>query len=192
MQNEALPGRKILEHVVAAMKKGDLRPGDRIIPKSIADRLGTSTIPVREALFQLVGREMLVERHREGFYVAPLNVMTLRSLYDQHKRAIGIALQAWRDDERRFGTPRDIWDMFATIVERARCPAMSGVQRYLAGRLLAARAYEMNRVTAREIAAALVTAMRAGETAIIGQECDRFHDQCIEDAPLIVQRMTKD
>jgi len=190
-KHEASTGQKILDYVTAALRSGEIRPGDRIIPKNIAERVGTSLIPVREALYQFVGREMVIERHREGFYAAPLNADILQSLYREHAKIIDSCVEFWRPPIQRVGLLRDPWELFAVIATQSQCPALIGVQRYLAGRLLVARLHETDRATAGELAAALTVATRDGDTAGIRKESDRFHQRCIEESSAITRKMSQ-
>lgn len=61
---------------------GEVPIGTRLREGRIAERLGVSRTPVREALLRLFA-ERFLERHPEGgFRVAPPSVETLRQLYD--------------------------------------------------------------------------------------------------------------
>jgi DNA-binding GntR family transcriptional regulator len=64
-----------------AIVSGELRAGESLGLVSLAESLGVSTTPVREAL-QLLAREGLVigEAHR-GYRVAPLDEMSVRDLF---------------------------------------------------------------------------------------------------------------
>jgi len=53
---------------------GDLRPGQRVDEKGIAEAFGTSRTPVREALTQLVSSGLLQKSARQGAFVSRLNL----------------------------------------------------------------------------------------------------------------------
>lgn len=185
-KHDASIGQKILDHVTAALRNGAIRPGDRIIAKTIAERVGTSSIPVREILYQLVGREMVIERYREGFYAAPLNAVILDSLYREHARVIDTCAEFWSPGAPGVGLLRDPWELFALIAAQSRSPALIGVQRYLTGRLAVVHRHEMDRATSRNLVAALIEALRGGSVDRIRSECARFHQQCSENVPAII------
>lgn len=70
-----------------------LMPGDRFTETEMADRLGLSRTPVREALFRLQ-REGLVRVHfRSGWEVMPLDFTLFDELYDIRKLFEATAVQ---------------------------------------------------------------------------------------------------
>src|SRR5690554_4517346 len=63
---------KVANEVREAIQRGELSPGERLVERTLAARLGVSHIPVREALTRLA-EEGLVERTpRRGARVAAL------------------------------------------------------------------------------------------------------------------------
>ncbi|TMC47541.1 MAG: GntR family transcriptional regulator [Chloroflexi bacterium] len=69
---------------------GRLRPGDNLRLATLAQRLGVSTTPVREALVHL-HREGLVEGEpRKGFRVAQLRRSDIRDLFQVHAFIAGL------------------------------------------------------------------------------------------------------
>lgn len=76
---------RVMGALRSAILSGELRPGDRLIELRIAERLGTSQTPVREA-FAALEREGLVSKQRhQGTFVTELSprelneVLTLRA-----------------------------------------------------------------------------------------------------------------
>ncbi|MEY4400813.1 MAG: hypothetical protein RL072_678 [Actinomycetota bacterium] len=61
----------------------------KILPKQIAERCGTSFIPVREALRILEAEGFIVFRHNRGAWVTPVSLTDLEDLYD-----VRIAMEA--------------------------------------------------------------------------------------------------
>jgi DNA-binding GntR family transcriptional regulator len=58
-------GQHVYENLKEAILKGDLTPGSRMIESRVADVLGTSRTPVREAIHKLE-REGLLRKHPNG------------------------------------------------------------------------------------------------------------------------------
>ncbi len=82
-----IPGRQsttksqILDHLRNLIISAELLPGRRLSENELAQELGTSRTPVREAL-QFLQREGLIEvRPQRGSYVAPINIKNLESNY---------------------------------------------------------------------------------------------------------------
>jgi DNA-binding GntR family transcriptional regulator len=73
------------QHAVAALRRaivgGDLRPGQRVIQEDLAERLGMSVAPVREALRVLEQEGQLTYRPRRGYFVTELRVEDLEEIY---------------------------------------------------------------------------------------------------------------
>jgi DNA-binding GntR family transcriptional regulator len=73
------------EAVAAALRQAiverQLRPGDRIRQEEVAQRLGVSVIPVREALKVLEGEGQVTYQPRQGYAVAQLNLADLAEVY---------------------------------------------------------------------------------------------------------------
>jgi DNA-binding GntR family transcriptional regulator len=74
------------EHAVAWLRQaiiaGELTPGGRVIQEEIAERIGVSVAPVREALRVLEQEGQLTYRPRRGYYVTELRVEDLEEIYE--------------------------------------------------------------------------------------------------------------
>ncbi|MFW0783983.1 GntR family transcriptional regulator [Gordonia sp. CPCC 206044] len=70
-----------LEELRRLILSGGAPPGSLIAPAEVADVLGVSTIPVREALKTLVGEGLVVHRRNAGYRVGQLSADELREIY---------------------------------------------------------------------------------------------------------------
>jgi DNA-binding GntR family transcriptional regulator len=80
----AVPGtaaQHALEGLRLAMVEGELRPGDRVRQEEIAERLGVSLAPVREALAVLEQEGQVTYLPRRGYTVAELELGEVREIY---------------------------------------------------------------------------------------------------------------
>src|SRR3954447_18849937 len=65
----------------AAIVAGDLRPGNRIGQEEVAERIGVSLIPVREALRVLESEGQVTYIARRGYFVTELRVDDLVEIF---------------------------------------------------------------------------------------------------------------
>jgi DNA-binding GntR family transcriptional regulator len=78
--NTALPGA-IASALRAAIVQGDLSPGEQIRQAEWAERLGTSRIPVREALKSLAAEGLLSHDHNRGYFVTRFGPHEMAQVY---------------------------------------------------------------------------------------------------------------
>jgi DNA-binding GntR family transcriptional regulator len=71
-----------LDGLRRAIVDGTLRPGARIVQEDVADGLGVSVAPVREALRVLEQEGQVAYRPRRGYTVAELRVADLEEIYE--------------------------------------------------------------------------------------------------------------
>ena len=80
------PRALLADQVYAALKQQlqdfQLVPGDRFSEADIAQRLGVSRTPVREALFRLRNEGRLEVESKSGWFVRPIDFNRLEQLYD--------------------------------------------------------------------------------------------------------------
>jgi DNA-binding GntR family transcriptional regulator len=94
------------EHVLAQLRldilSGELRPGERVTQEDVADRLGVSIAPVREALRVLEQEGQVTYKPRRGYFVTELRVEDLQEIYALRQiledRQVRRALPALDDD----------------------------------------------------------------------------------------------
>lgn len=72
----------IYERLKAALFEFRMLPGDRFTEAEIAERVGTSRTPVRQALYRLQREGFLDVRFRNGWEVRPLDFEQLDALYE--------------------------------------------------------------------------------------------------------------
>jgi DNA-binding GntR family transcriptional regulator len=83
------------QHAVESLRHtfiaGDLKPGERVRQEEIAERLGLSLAPVREALAVLEQEGQLTYRPRRGYFVTELDLDDLHEIYDLRRLVEGRA-----------------------------------------------------------------------------------------------------
>src|SRR5579859_7836235 len=73
---------QVAAHLRETVMSGRLRPGEFIRLDAVAQELGTSVTPVREALLSLRGEGMVRLIPRRGFVVSPLSRLDVEDLFD--------------------------------------------------------------------------------------------------------------
>lgn len=71
---------QVADELRSAIHSGELAPGDRLIERKLAARLGVSHIPVREALTRLADERLVVRAPRRGARVAELTAADLEEI----------------------------------------------------------------------------------------------------------------
>jgi DNA-binding GntR family transcriptional regulator len=84
---------KVYEYLREGILNGRINPGDRLVESDLANRIGTSRTPVREALHTLE-REGLVESlHRVGYIVRPISELEVSELCEIRLSLEALALR---------------------------------------------------------------------------------------------------
>lgn len=71
----------VLGELRRAIVSGELRPGEQIRQEALAERLGTSRVPLREALKILEGEGQVAYHPHRGYFVAELSSSDLVEVY---------------------------------------------------------------------------------------------------------------
>jgi DNA-binding GntR family transcriptional regulator len=72
---------RVMSFILAQMDAGELRPGDRVNAARVAESVGLSITPVREALGQLAGRGVLDLLPDRGAVVTAMSPQDVRQLF---------------------------------------------------------------------------------------------------------------
>src|ERR1700742_4856813 len=99
----------VVRSLMRAIASGELQPGTRLSPARLAEDLGVSHIPVREALAALEAVGQVKSIPRVGFFVAELSAEDIKDIY--HWRGI------LEDDANRIAVPNLTDDDLALMRE---------------------------------------------------------------------------
>lgn len=93
--------QRVYETIMEAMDAGELKPGSRIVAAELAQRLGVSRGPVREALAVLAGQGLVELMADRGAILRPLSQHDLAGIYEVSApvAALGLRAAALRIDE---------------------------------------------------------------------------------------------
>lgn len=78
------------------LRDGVFRPGERIAATEVADLLGLSPTPVREALSRISGEGLLEDRRGQGFFVSALTGLDIADLYRLSLTHLTLAMDSQR------------------------------------------------------------------------------------------------
>jgi DNA-binding GntR family transcriptional regulator len=85
--------RKVVEQVRQEISTGRLRPNQRLVESEIAEKLGISRTPVREAL-RILETEGYIKRHpRGGLTVTDYSIDEIRNIYEVREALESMALK---------------------------------------------------------------------------------------------------
>lgn len=102
--NEYLPLRDVVFNTLRqAILKGELEPGERLMEIHLADRLGVSRTPIREAIRKLELEGLVVMVPRKGAEVAKISEKSLRDVLEIRRSldelAIELAIQRMTEED---------------------------------------------------------------------------------------------
>lgn len=104
--DEYLPLRDVVFQTLRqAILKGELEPGERLMEIQLAERLGVSRTPVREAIRKLELEGLVVMVPRKGAEVASITEKNVRDVLEVRKalEELAVTLACQRMDESQFG-----------------------------------------------------------------------------------------
>ena len=78
------------------LRAGSLAPGHRLEAARLADEIGVSMTPVRDALNRLVGEQLVEANAGDGFHVPRMSEADLRDLYEWHSALVIMAVRTAR------------------------------------------------------------------------------------------------
>lgn len=92
--NEYLPLRDVVFNTLRqAILKGELKPGERLMEIQLAQRLGVSRTPIREAIRKLELEGLVTMVPRKGAEVAQISEKSLRDVMEVRKALEGLTIQ---------------------------------------------------------------------------------------------------
>lgn len=102
--NEYLPLRDVVFNTLRqAILRGELEPGERLMEIQLAERLGVSRTPIREAIRKLELEGLVLMIPRKGAEVAKISEKSLRDVLEVRRSleelAIELACQRMTDEE---------------------------------------------------------------------------------------------
>ena len=94
------------DHIVTQLLRRDLRPGDLLDRKQIAEDLGISLIPVSDAVQRLTLEGFLTTRRRQGTFVRPPSIEDVRGQFLLREALECQSARLYRGEKIRKTLPR--------------------------------------------------------------------------------------
>lgn len=117
--NEYLPLRDVVFNTLRqAILKGELEPGERLMEIQLAERLGVSRTPIREAIRKLELEGLVLMIPRRGAEVAKISEKNLRDVLEVRRslEELAIDLACQRIQEEELETLREAQKEFAAAI----------------------------------------------------------------------------
>lgn len=93
--NSGATSERVYESIKRRIMAHEFRPGARLDPSTLADEHASSTTPVREALYELLGERLVETRLGGGFSIPLLDEPALQDLYGWSGELIAISVRNW-------------------------------------------------------------------------------------------------
>ena len=136
-ENETIR-KKVYNYVREQVLNGEIKANERLIETKIAEEIGTSRTPVREALMRLAAERLLVQRPRRGMIVSEIDIpghlMALET-----RRALELTLvkaAARRRSSQDIGRLREIVGEFQRLLGRGKPVPLMRIDRAFIGHLI--------------------------------------------------------
>ena len=117
----------VFEALREAIINGTLKPGERLMEVQLADELGVSRTPVREAIRKLEHDGFVVMIPRKGAYVADISLKDIAEIFDVRKALEALAAQLAAER----ATDEDLERAERILVEYGECIERNDIQRLI-------------------------------------------------------------
>lgn len=166
------------ERVRAAIVENRYAPGERLVEQRIAEELGLSRTPVREALRLLQAEGLVVSERNRGAVVRPLSATEVEDLYGLRSRleCYAVELAAARSTEPELAGHLDAADAFGVAARAGDVHAIHEANRvFHDGILAAARHRRLAAMLARTVDIPLVFQAFRSFGPVELERSDTFH-----------------
>ncbi len=86
---------RVYETLKQRIMDHEFGPGARLDPAALAEQLASSTTPVREALYELLGEKLVETWQGGGFFIPLLDEPALKDLYAWSGELIALSVRSW-------------------------------------------------------------------------------------------------
>lgn len=117
-------GDRTIEAIREAIISGELAPGEPLRDRDLAERLGVSRTPIREALHRLEAAGLVEARHRSGWAVSLFTEQDVREVFQLRRllEPAGVDEMAKNPDPDRIAQVASAFTAFSHPIARERYP----------------------------------------------------------------------
>ena len=191
------------ERVYAALKerlrRGAMKPGERLEPAGLSEDLFASVTPIRDALHRLTGERLVEAPRQEGFRVPLLSETRLRHLYAWHSDLLLLAVMRQRsiagldmpDIPADRTVPRDqLRAVFSALARSTGSPEHIYAFESVSERLEPVEPVEdLLLEQVEDEADAICSALRAGDTRLLRKLLVNYHRRREKIVPELLARL---
>ena len=132
-RNGSLPLRDVVFNTLRqAILKGELAPGERLMEIQLAEKLGVSRTPIREAIRKLELEGLVLMIPRKGAEVAKISERSLRDVLEVRRslEELAIELACQRMSEEDMDELERVQGSFRNAIARGEAMAIAGTDEH--------------------------------------------------------------
>jgi len=84
---------QILESLTNDIIQGEYSPRQKLHIKTLKDRYNVGTSPLREALSQLIAKDLVISENQRGFYVSDISIEDLTDIYQARSKIESLCIE---------------------------------------------------------------------------------------------------
>ena len=84
---------QILDSLSNDIIQGEYSPGQKLYIKYLKDRYNVGTSPLREALSQLIVKDLVISENQRGFYVSDISIEDLTDIYQARAKIESLCIE---------------------------------------------------------------------------------------------------
>lgn len=97
--------QRVVSQLREAILRGEFQPGERLVQEELAEAMGVSRMPIREAIRQLEKEGLVTVEAHKGAYVTPLTAEDIEEIYELRAileaKAVERSLPNLTDEDKR-------------------------------------------------------------------------------------------
>ncbi len=114
----------VYEYLYDAIRTGDIKPGQTLTERGLAEKIGVSRTPVREAIRKLEEQGIVTYEPHKGVRVIPFSIDKVLQLYEVRELLEGLAVRKLAQDH----TPKILDELSELISTAEKEAVMNNVQ----------------------------------------------------------------